>query len=332
MTESVKVSSKHWTQGYLCLPNNFGSDIKSLAAFKVMFRISGFHYVDEKELSLTYLSKIAGVAKSTAYVALKELVRLGYIKKTRESHKAGRVSAAYKILRKFAMAQVVVGSDDMTPVGVELGDQSPNRGCSIIEQGVFDNRTKEINIKRNKKIDRTPKVNLAGLAPKDLERNDARSMIDRFIKKFNEEARRHSIKRLDVNKYNFQKLSDALKALDLSDEEQGCYIDKAFSNKYFRGQNKGNSLRQAYWMLQRRNYEKMMQGFYDERKTEEAKGNELQEIKSAMIRLGANGYTQIQKVLSPAAFKAVNGIWCQLFRLSEWEATKMIGQRLAAIV
>ena len=126
--------SAHWSEGYTVYSNDFGDDIESHATYRILMKIMTFqNYFNKdteervyKKFSARYVSKICNVSVSTAVEGLKTLCDKEYIKKTKEGDREN--PAEYQIL------------------GVRLS----NRGCSVIEQGVFDSRTRELNIKRIK--------------------------------------------------------------------------------------------------------------------------------------------------------------------------------------
>jgi len=88
---------EHWNYGVTSFPQNFGDDLKSHSAFRLLFLIATFYkYKKEKEFSQTYLSEISGLSKQTIKESIKELISIGYIEKTK--NKTSISGAFYRII------------------------------------------------------------------------------------------------------------------------------------------------------------------------------------------------------------------------------------------
>lgn len=141
MDNSGRPYSKHWDKNTITLPNKFGDDVKKHSHFRILFKIMTFSiYEEDKKLSQTYVSKIAGVSEDTAAEALKEIEELGYIELTKKYCPKERAPNEYRIKEMFQMKRVSrkdspKKSDSPSP---KKSDSPPRK-----------NRSKNITIKKD---------------------------------------------------------------------------------------------------------------------------------------------------------------------------------------
>lgn len=93
--ESIK-EKNHWERGVTVLPNDFGDDILNDAHFRLAVKIMSFQAEGSKALSLTYLKSVTGLHRVTLVNGLREMERLGYIK--RRPRRVMREATVFDIL------------------------------------------------------------------------------------------------------------------------------------------------------------------------------------------------------------------------------------------
>lgn len=148
--------SRHWNEGYVCLPNNFGHDIKSSSHFRILFLIVTFNYCNTKPLSLNYLKKLSGKSVNTIRAALKEFEQLGYIEKvgeySREENRPNvyRITNKYKIHSMIPLNGLISLDEDDEPISKI--DSTPISKIDSAPISKID--SKELTIKKNNKKDK----------------------------------------------------------------------------------------------------------------------------------------------------------------------------------
>ncbi len=353
--------SKHWDSGYTAIPNNFGNEINSLATRWIWLKVASFNYVDKKQLSVRYVSKISGCSISSSAKALKELEELGYIEQVEKYDAIKETQSIYKIRLKlcYNLDDVLSGSTPLTegpeavepeavePEAVEPEAVEPEANEGVLkkerggvlkkERGCTKSDTKEITIKRNNNKEEEEEEEEEGKSSSYNFRSNSSELMHNFINAYNEKVKETALpkfKRLTAE--NWDTVLNNTNKLDMTLEEFNKYLDKVIATPFLRG-DKTSFKAYFTWLIQKQNADKVLAGNYDEFVTKKDHKKEtieklFNEIMQGIRRGGKTAVGELHKYLSPLAQKIVKNKWCKLCYMTEFDCKRELKKLITANV